>query len=253
MRGNWILAKQSRKPRSGRRGLRGTRLLGGIPSSQAQAATRRYGRASRLGVALAVVLAICACTDDSGNSAATSQPPASTGPAGDRFSFRYDDRIPPQLAPFAAWVQPALDAHKRAFRIIDANKVDTQTQTNQEIRRRLRKNGNAWLALARQLQALPAPPEVKTDINGYIDAVRAAGEAALDLAGCDASSCGQQIAAYNRTQARLGQAHTDLVAALGQAAALKRGSPSTTSVTATDAGADPPTRPATAPSMGEAA
>jgi hypothetical protein len=174
---------------------------------------------------------LCACS--SGRDAGTSsQPPASSGSGGDQFSFRYDDRMPPQLAPFAAWVQPALAAHKRAFRIIDANKVDTQTQTNQEIRRRLRRNGQAWLALARQLEALPAPPEVDTAINGYIDAVRAAGEAALDLAGCDASSCGQQIAAYNQTQARLGQAHTDLVAALGQAAALKRGSPSTTSVAA---------------------
>jgi hypothetical protein len=216
----------------------------------------RSSRRPRPVVVLLAGLTLLACACSGGGDDATttsSQPPVSSGSGGDRFSFRYDDRMPPQLAPFAAWVQPALAAHKRAFRIIDANKVDTQTQTNQEIRRRLRKNGDAWLTLARQLEALPAPPEVDADINGYIDAVRAAGAAALDLAGCDASSCGQQIAAYNRTQARLGQAHTDLVAALGQAAALKRGSPSTTSVTAADAGADPPTRPATAPSMGEAA
>jgi hypothetical protein len=208
-------------------------VAGGIGLALVIGAARSSRRPGPVVILLAA-LALLACACGGGGEDATAlsgQPPASSGPGGERFSFRYDDRTPPQLAPFAAWVRPALAAHKQAFRIIDANEV-TQAQTNEETRRRLRKSGRAWLALAQQLEALPAPPEVDTDISVYIDAVRAAGQAALDLASCDASSCSQQIAAYNRTQARLGQAHTDLVAALGQAAALKGGSPAATSVTA---------------------
>jgi hypothetical protein len=210
-------------------------VAGGIGLAVVVGAASRRRRPRPVVVLLAALLFVgCACSGDGGDATTvtSSQPSASLGPAGERFSFRYDDRMPPQLAPFAAWVQPALAAHKRAFRIIDANEVDTHTQSNEEIRRRLRKNGNAWLALARQLEALPAPPEVDTDITIYIDGIRASGQAALDLARCDASSCPQQIAAYNRAQARLGQAHTDLVAALGLEAARKRGAPDASSGTA---------------------
>ena len=93
---------------------------------------------------------------------------------------------PAQLAPFAAWVEPALAAHRRAFRTLDSNKIDTHAQSNAEIRRRLSTNGQAWLLLARQLTALPAPSEVQADVASYIAAVRAAGRAAQDLAGCGA-------------------------------------------------------------------
>jgi hypothetical protein len=74
-------------------------------------------------------------------------------------------------------------------------------------------NGQAWLLLARQLTALPAPSEVQADVAAYIAAVGAAGRAAQDLAGYGAKNCGQKIADHNRTQAQLEQAHTDLVQA----------------------------------------
>jgi hypothetical protein len=186
-------------------------------------AWRRCRRTPGLLVVIAAVaLMASACNGRDGDVPSTAAAPSSPSRSpGTPFSFRDAERTPPELAPFASWIEPALAAHRRAFRIIDANKVDTHAQANDEIRRRLQKRGKVTLDLANALEALPAPPEVEVDIAAYIAAIRLAGYADVDLARCNAKNCRQRIVEDNRAQALFEQAHSNLVLTLERAVAGK--------------------------------